>query len=202
MNYSQNNEQALILSYFQRRVGNFLDLGANDGKTLSNTYELSQLGWSGVCVEPSPLAFERLRALHRQDVQCINVAVGSTTKSITLHQSWEHMGSGDVALLSTAVDIELARWATTPTAFEPIEVECLSFPDLLSRCGSNRFNLISMDIEGMELEVLEQMDLSALGCEMLLVEVNERDPTPYLRHAKGYGLKLKTRTPENLILIR
>ena len=202
MNYSQNNEQALILSYFQRRIGNFLDLGANDGKTLSNTYALSQLGWSGVCVEPSPLAFERLRALRRSDVQCLNVAVGATSKTITLHQSGEHMGSGDVALLSTAVDIELARWATTPTAFEPIEVECLSFPDLLSRCGSNRFHLISMDIEGMELEVLEQMDLSALGCEMLLVEVNERDPTPYLRHAKSYGMMLKTRTPENLILIR
>ena len=40
MRYSQNNEQDIILQYFGNRKGFFLDIGANDGITLSNTYAL------------------------------------------------------------------------------------------------------------------------------------------------------------------
>lgn len=202
MRHSQNNEQDIILSYFYNTKGTFLDLGANDGKTFSNTYALAEIGWAGVCVDASPMAFARLASLNRPKVQCINVAVGAETKTITLHESGAHIGNGDVGLLSTVVNEELARWAQTSTAFDPIDVECLSFPDLLSRCFPQQFEFISMDIEGSELEVLEQMDLTKLGCQMLVVEVNDRDPYPYLKHARQHGLRLRTRTPENLILAR
>ena len=38
MNYSQNNEQNIILNYFKNYKGTLLDLGANDGITFSNSY--------------------------------------------------------------------------------------------------------------------------------------------------------------------
>jgi len=55
--YSQNLEQNYILEYFKDRRGTFIDIGANDGLTLSNTRALVELGWRGVFVEPSPMAF-------------------------------------------------------------------------------------------------------------------------------------------------
>ena len=39
--YSQNNEEQIILEYFKDFKGNLLDIGANDGVTLSNTRKLA-----------------------------------------------------------------------------------------------------------------------------------------------------------------
>ena len=51
--YSQTGEQQVIFDYFGPEFkGTFLDIGANDGVTFSNTYGLSLKGWRGVCVEP------------------------------------------------------------------------------------------------------------------------------------------------------
>ena len=44
--YSQNNEEQVILDYFGNKIGNLLDIGANDGITLSNSRKLIELGWA------------------------------------------------------------------------------------------------------------------------------------------------------------
>jgi FkbM family methyltransferase len=78
MDYSQHGEQALILEYFAgAEPGAFLDLGAYDGLTHSNTRALSDRGWRGVCVEACPATFTRLVENHRGNdkIQCVNAAV-------------------------------------------------------------------------------------------------------------------------------
>jgi hypothetical protein len=41
--------------------GTFLDIGASDGISMSNTHMFEkELGWDGICIEPSRLAFEKL----------------------------------------------------------------------------------------------------------------------------------------------
>ena len=59
--YSQNNEQEFILNYFNGYKGTFLDLGAYDGIELSNTRALMELGWLGMCFEPNPDIYLRLK---------------------------------------------------------------------------------------------------------------------------------------------
>ncbi len=58
--YSQNNEEKFILEHFKNRKGKFLDIGAYDGKTFSNTFALVELGWSGLEIEASPINFVNL----------------------------------------------------------------------------------------------------------------------------------------------
>src|ERR1700678_3215631 len=91
--YSQNSEENFILDCFNGAKGHFLDIGANDGKTLSNSYALVERGWPGVCVEASPKAWDRLHKLHGwqngNGIQLINVAVGSYDGEIELNESGE-----------------------------------------------------------------------------------------------------------------
>lgn len=75
--YSQNNEQKIILDYFGDFRGAVLDIGANDGVTLSNSRALVALGWRAVLVEPSPAAFVQL---HWNNV---------TTKTGRLPEQWK-----------------------------------------------------------------------------------------------------------------
>jgi hypothetical protein len=60
---SQYGEHEAILRHFEGRDSaalRFLDVGAFDGVVNSNTRMLSDAGWGGVCVEPSPPAFCQL----------------------------------------------------------------------------------------------------------------------------------------------
>lgn len=199
--YSQGMEQDIILAHFGASQGTYLDAGSNDGITLSNTYALSLLGWKGVCVEPSPTAFDRLKTLYfgNPNIETHNVAMGSSNGMTILYDSGQHLGNGDHGLLSTVNETELARWRSTNTAFLPTSVQMIDFQELMDRTMFKKFDFISMDIEGSELEVLEQMDLTELGCKLICIEVNDRDITPYVAHCKKHGMELmKQRTPENI----
>jgi len=58
----------------------FIDIGANDGKTLSNTFLLEkQYNWKGICSEPLPSAFKKL--IKCRSVVCDNNAEMPTHKS-------------------------------------------------------------------------------------------------------------------------
>lgn len=52
--YSQNRQDLEIIEYTKgKKFGKFLDIGANDGMTHSNTYALEQyFAWSGLLIEP------------------------------------------------------------------------------------------------------------------------------------------------------
>ena len=62
--------------YMQKKnFGFYIDIGANDGLNASNTYIFEQLGWKGVCIEPQPDVFKKLRRFRKCD--CYNVALSS-----------------------------------------------------------------------------------------------------------------------------
>ena len=201
--FSQGKEERWIAEYFGNNVGMFLDFGANDGITLSNTRALWLKGWAGVLVEASPTAYHKLceNTKGRIDTVTIEAAIWKEDGSIVLHESGEHLRTGDGALLSSVIEAETIKWKPT-TDFREITVRTMTVATLLSRVAYKTFDFISIDIEGADLMALEQMDLTALGCKMVIVEVNERDPKPYIDHCTKHGLKLMIRNAENLCFIR
>lgn len=68
--YSQYQQDRILNEFIFRnaRAGAFLDIGAYDGVLFSNTCFFERdLGWRGICVEPTPHIFAQLRknrALH------------------------------------------------------------------------------------------------------------------------------------------
>jgi hypothetical protein len=74
--HSQVGQDRFLLENFFRgkRQGVFVDIGAYDGETFSNSlfFERS-MGWTGLCVEPLPSAFAKLRAIRK--AICENVCV-------------------------------------------------------------------------------------------------------------------------------
>lgn len=202
---SQNNEEQLIIDYFRGRVGTVLDIGANDGVTLSNSYAAIQRGWSGVLVEPSPEAFGRLSDLYADSdrVECIMAAIGTGNGRAALHDSGEHLGTGDVALLSTLLSSERAKWERSGNTFILDECDVITFQTLLdAHTRHKHFDLITIDAEGMDLDILRQMDLTALGCDMLIIEHEHSDINAMIRYGRKHGLKELTRNRQNLIMAR
>ncbi len=166
MRYSQNNEQDIILQYFGNRKGFFLDIGANDGITLSNTYALQLQEWKGVLIEPSEEAFNRIKASN--GVQKFNVAIGTEDGHCTFHEMGNHLNAGDVSLLSTIKKTELKRWPGVE--FKERMTEVWTYKTLLKHSPLKFFDFISIDAEGVDYEILEQIDLKYT--DMVCIEHN------------------------------
>lgn len=145
MNYSQNNEQQVIEEYFKGQQGAFCDIGANDGMTLSNTRRLYELGWRGVCVEPSPSAFKKLKQNYSgtQGIYLYPFAIGTHNGRMRFWDSGTHLNKGDVALLSTSNPEELNRFPGTE--FKEMEVKCFRWKTALNRFVIKKFDMLSID---------------------------------------------------------
>ena len=200
--YSQSQEQDIIVDYFGGEfTGTLLDIGANDGITLSNSYFLIQQGWKGTLVEPSPIAYERLVNTHTSNfdsLQFIDCAIGSYDGKVILHESGELLGTGDVGLVSSIVDAETKRWKPM-VKFTDVEVEVKTFKTILHLSRYKTFDFITFDIEGMDLEVLPQMNLRELKTKLICVEFNGIDQKKYEAIILSQGFKLIHQTAENLI---
>ena len=67
---------------------------------------------------------------------------------------------------------------------------------------SQNFDIISIDIEGMDYDVLSQMNLTELDCKVLCVEFNGKDMQKYIDYAQLHGMILQHQNPENLIFLK
>ena len=74
---SQSQEDEHLLSFFGGFCGGtYVELGALNGITFSNTYAFNKaLGWKGVLIELSPTTFARLRANRPDELAVVNSAV-------------------------------------------------------------------------------------------------------------------------------
>lgn len=189
MRYSQNLEQEIILEYLQGKIGTFLDCGANDGVTLSNTRALAELGWAGVLIEASPKAFKRLQENYPNSLKhhLYNFALGSFNGIADFNESGSLLGSDDIALVSTMNESEMNRFKKAVT-YDRVEAKCLTWETFIEGCPIKHFDFISMDIEGSELEVLPFMDLSKTY--LICIEWNGRYDlkAEYEKYLNGFTL--------------
>lgn len=199
--YSQNNEEKIILDYFGFVTGTFLDIGANDGVTFSNTKMLSERGWSGVLVEPSPKAYARLKELYKDidGVYTYPFAIGNRNGKDVLFESMSLITPNDVALVSTFKQDEILRFKDI-TKYNPVEVQVFRWKTFLNRVKYKTFDFISIDAEGLDLDILVQIDLT--DTKMVCVEWNGRDEAAYGNYCENYGMRQIAKNGENLIYAR
>jgi|688.fasta_scaffold10982_24 FkbM family methyltransferase len=207
--YSQFNEEEIICNYFLNKLGIVLDIGANDGKTFSNSLALIEKGWSAICVEPTEEAFRRLMNLHKNNslVNCINVAITEKSGTNVMLVNGVHY-KDDVGLLSIVCGENF-------DVTKPIEknqynwqnyqiVKSLTFQDMISEITMNIENgidLITLDAEGYDYEILRQIDLKKYNVQMVIVETDNLPTTnekfQILLQQQGFNLHANTIT--NLI---
>ena len=201
--YSQSSEEKYILEYFGSHVGSFIDIGANDGKTLSNTFALAEKGWTGVLVEPSPIAFAKLKDTYSdmKGFYFYPYALGESNNEVILHDSGTHLNKNDHGLLSTILENEKKRWKKEK--FEEVKIKCFRWKTFLNRLKIKTFDFISLDAEGLDLKILKQINLS--DTKLVCVEWNsiEERRQEFLKYCSGYGLeKIIYTSAENLLIAR
>lgn len=155
VHFSQSGQDRILDLYFLgNHHGVFVDVGSYDGISGSNTlfFEIYRQ-WSGLCIEPSLNQHQQGAGFRR--ARCLNVAIGPEPGWADFLEitSGYTMMSG---LIDTYHPSILEGVRTHPNHHEVIHrVPVRTLEDVLTQEGINTVDLVSLDIEGGELAVLE-----------------------------------------------
>jgi len=149
-----------MLAYLPQKGGTFVEAGANDGVSQSNTWFLETYrGWSGLLIEPVPELAHLARRFRRSPV--VNVALGPKDEDGSTLDLIE-------ADLMTRVD----RGTESGTA-RRISVVMRPLSALLDEYAIRSIDFLSLDVEGFELVALRGLDLDRHTPEFILVETGD-----------------------------
>lgn len=206
--YGQNNEDLIAFNYL---VGIgivdpvILDIGANDGVLYSNSRLFSDRGNTVHLVEPSETALLKLRNNYAEnDASKYHIypvaIVPPGFPHIPFYESGTLVNKNDVALVSTFSDAEKARWPGMN--YKEIDVNRITFDELYEKMHKPRLDMISIDVEGLDLQILKLIDFNKIFARIVIVENNGKDEALFWAYMQPFKFRLFHKNGENLIFTR
>jgi FkbM family methyltransferase len=193
--YSQNDEEAHILAAIgDGPPGRFLDIGAQDGITNSNTRALAERGWGGVLVEAAPANVVKLLDLYgdREDISIVNAA-------LTLWRDhrvpfYDCQGGGEATLNAHMRD----RWQGTQ--FRTFYVQTFPLSEFLA-VWPGPFAVISIDVEGGSMDLFRLLPFIDMGTRAIVVE-HDGHTVEIANIGRQLGYRVADMNQENVILVK
>jgi len=167
--YAQEGEDLLLLRLFDGQPPSlYVDVGAHHPFRFSNTSLLHERGWRGINIDARPGS---MTAFHKFRPGDINLELGISLEHSQLQYHFfaePALNTFDPAL---AAERRAAGWPQTATQ----TIECFPLSTVLERelpkLGSTSVGLLSVDVEGLDLEVLRSNDWSRFRPSAIVVEV-------------------------------
>lgn len=171
--FSQFGEDAVIQAFLRDaaykiskdqmsypRDGFYVDIDAFHPTFLSNTHWLWNQGWSGINVDATPGIMEAFDAERPGDTN-LHMAISDKDGELTFY-SYGH------SVLNTA-DVNSVDWSQNPVE---VKVPCLTLKSLLDRHvpEGKVVNILSVDVEGNDLPVLQSNDWDKYRPDLVLAE--------------------------------
>ena len=193
---SQLGQDKIVDDYLHgKRQGVFVDIGAYDGLTFSNTLMLERdRNWTGICIEPLTDIFAELRT--NRSCICVQACIGNREEvaveflAVQSEAARTRMLSGVLSEYDprhlARVDDELSEFGGSKGV---IRVPMRHLHALLHEHGISHVDYLSIDTEGSELLILRSTILSAIGNPCVTVENNYNDSSiDAVLREQGYRL--------------
>jgi FkbM family methyltransferase len=188
--YSEYREDKWIVENLPYpSIGTFVDVGAANGIRGSNTYFFERAGWHGLCIEADPRQSNFLKS-HRKQVELC--AVSNHTGEITYYiHNFDPTWSGLIC---------------QGKGYTEIKTQSRKLGDLLKKHNINRIDLLSIDVEGSEIDVWRSFDVGIYQPEVLIIEYSNSRSNCSESHIVSIitqsSYELVNVTPANLIFAR
>ncbi len=153
-----------------KRKGFFLDLGAADGITNSNTYILEKLfRWNGICIEPNPIFSQRLKKTRNCIIDCS--VISDRHEKVRFRIDNKQLGG----IVAEDTDNSMKVRGEQLLNAEIIILDAVTLTELLDRYNTPKIiDYFSLDVEGSEERVIRGFDFDRYRFECLTIE----RPTP------------------------
>jgi len=162
-----------ILPY--KTDGLFIEIGANDGKTGSFTYNLGEIGWNGINFEPVPRLYKLCCDNHKthKNVKNYNIALGECECEVDII---------DAGTLSTIDKDVIDIYSKTPqfsrnfsnNDFHKVTVNTLD--NVLHENTIDNIDILVLDVEGYEENVLKGFTIEKYKPSIFIIEIADQHP--------------------------
>ena len=151
-----------------KRDGVFVEIGAHDGRSWSNTAFLADLGWRGLYAEPIEHLANRCRENHINNRVTVEVCAVGSGSGITIRQN----GDTDYLFTGNPEFAKLNQATKITGEFQTVTLDQL----LVVHNIPVGFDLLVIDAEGMEVEVLKGFRLDVWYPYLIIIETHELNP--------------------------
>jgi FkbM family methyltransferase len=193
--YSQGSEDLIADHYLRYQfgmgmTGTYIDVGCNAPVRYSNTFELYTRGWRGINIDANVDLINRCKHVRKQDIS-LQAAISDGEREVTFHKSKDDA-------VSTIDEERLVEWKKN-WEFSDEDQETVVTKTLTSVLDANlpsgtNIDLLTIDVEGHDLQVLKGLDLAKYRPKVIIIEIHaldkvqDNDIYKYLT-ANGYTLK-------------
>ncbi len=198
--YSQSGEDLLAFAALGgKKRGFYVDVGASHPKVFSNTYSFYKRGWRGINIEPDREMFELLNWVRNKDVN-VNVGVGKRGESELYVFEDRQANTFDKELKDEYQKKANRNLVATR------RIKMMTLADILTAYGVSEIDLLSVDTEGMDVEVLESNDWDKYRPEVIICEdmnfhVEYPDGSEVFVMLKEKGYQMVGLTPYSLVFL-
>lgn len=163
-----------VLGY--KKDGVFVEVGANDGKTGSFTYNLAKLGWKGIYCEPIPEIYNLCVENHKQHLNtiCLNVGCGSKEEQLEITVA-NTLSTIDTEMLEMYKNTNWAKSTLRNSYTTQIKIKKLDSLLEDNKVEPN-FDVFILDVEGYEEEVLKGFSLDYYKPKIIVIEIPDQHP--------------------------
>ncbi len=171
VSYAQCGEDLIVdfLLTWKLNIKNptYLDIGAHHPHNLSNTYLFYKKGCRGVCIEPDPLLYDHIKKMRPKDIN-INKGVGFNAENEVA--DFYIMESKALNTFSKEEAERMSRDENIGIV-EIKKVELININTVLDNYFTNReVDFLSIDVEGLDLQILKSINFSAHKPKVICVE--------------------------------
>ena len=166
--YSQNGEDFLLDEVFKdKKSGFFVEVGCIDGKRFSNTLTFEERGWMGLCIEAHAGYIELLRRNRPNSIIC-HCAAGEKDEDDAIFYA---NARGSLSTLDRSKESYFReKYGEYFTGFEEQRVPKRRIDTLFREHGIGEIDILSLDIEGYEVEALKGIDFRYYKPLVLVIE--------------------------------
>lgn len=167
--YSQEGEDMILKRVFEKKhTGFYVDVGAHHPMRFSNTYFFYKKGWRGINVDAMPGSMALFRIFRRRDVN-LEIPISAEGKILTYYVFNEPALNGFDVDLSAARNLNSNQYKILGT----IDLPTRRLDSVLNEHlpTGQEIDFLSIDVEGLDLEVLKSNDWTKYKPDVILVEV-------------------------------
>lgn len=171
--YAQCGEDLIVQYIFSLRgIHNpsYIDIGANDPFFLSNTALFYEIGCRGINIEANPKLIAKFNILRPNDVN-LNIGIDKHEGELDFYIMQDNT-------LSSFSKEECGNMVSQGKLFsEIIKIKLTTIESVLEKYFNNKFpDFMSIDVEGMDLEILQSINYEKSSPKIICVEAAEYSP--------------------------
>lgn len=169
VSYSQSGEDIIIdfiLSTVNYEGRNYLDIGAHHASYLSNTYFFYLKNHTGVCVEPDPILCDAIKNERPNDT-CLQVGIDDKNQRSAKFYIMDPPTLNTFSKKEATIYQKYYPWTKI---VKEVQIPLVSIKKIMTRYFSNGLDILSVDTEGMDLEIIKGIDLQECRPKVICVE--------------------------------